>query len=164
MRHIISILLENEAGALSRVVGLFSARDFNIESLTVAPTDDPSLSRITLVTEGSDRIVEQIVKQLNKLIDVIKLIDLSDTEHVERELMLVKLEAQGKDRAELIQIADIFRCRVLDVGNHSLTIEATGRSSKLDALLKTLDKEKIIEVARTGVCGLARGSTKALRI
>lgn len=163
MRHIISILIENEAGALSRVVGLFSARDFNIESLTVAPTEDKSLSRITLVTEGSDKIVEQIVKQLNKLIDVIKLIDLSDAEHVERELMLIKLNIKGSERAEIIQIADVFRCRVLDVSNNSMTIEATGRSSKLDALLRTLDEDKIAEVARTGVCGLARGS-KALRI
>lgn len=163
MRHIISILIENEAGALSRVVGLFSARDFNIESLTVAPTDDKSLSRITVVTEGSERIVEQIVKQLNKLIDVIKLVDLSDADHVERELMLVKLNANGKERGEIIQIADVFRCRVLDVSNNSMTIEATGRSSKLDALLNTLDADKIIEVARTGVCGLARGS-KALHI
>ncbi len=163
MRHIISILIENEAGALSRVVGLFSARDFNIESLTVAPTNDKSLSRITLVTGGSDKIVEQIVKQLNKLIDVIKLIDLSDAEHVERELMLVKLTVKGNERAEIIQIADVFRCRVLDVCSDSMTIEATGRSSKLDALLRTLDEDKIAEVARTGVCGLARGS-KALRI
>lgn len=163
MRHIISILLENEAGALSRVVGLFSARDFNIESLTVAPTEDPSLSRITLVTEGSDRIVEQIVKQLNKLIDVIKLIDLSDTEHVERELMLVKFNAKGDERADIMQIADVFRCRVLDVSANSMTIEATGRSSKLDALLRILDEEKIAEVARTGVCGLGRGS-KALKV
>ncbi len=163
MRHIISILIENEAGALSRVVGLFSARDFNIESLTVAPTNDKSLSRITLVTGGSDKIIEQIVKQLNKLIDVIKLSDLSNTEHVERELMLVKLTAKGDERAEIIQIADVFRCRVLDVCSDSMTIEATGRSSKLDALLRTLDADKIVEVARTGVCGLARGS-KALRI
>lgn len=163
MKHIISILIENEAGALSRVVGLFSARDFNIESLTVAPTEDNSLSRITLVTEGSDKIVEQIVKQLNKLIDVIKLIDLSNTEHVERELMLIKLNVSGNQRSEVIQIADVFRCRILDVSTNSITLEATGRSSKLDALLKTLDEEKITEVARTGVCGLARGS-KALRV
>lgn len=163
MKHIISILIENEAGALSRVVGLFSARDFNIESLTVAPTEDNSLSRITLVTEGSDKIVEQIVKQLNKLIDVIKLIDLSNTEHVERELVLIKLNVSGNQRSEVIQIADVFRCRILDVSTNSITLEATGRSSKLDALLKTLDEEKITEVARTGVCGLARGS-KALRV
>lgn len=158
MKHIISILIENEAGALSRVVGLFSARDFNIESLTVAPTEDKSLSRITLVTHGSDAIVEQIVKQLNKLIDVIKLIDFSGEEHIERELMLVKLSAKGTERAEIIQIADVFRCNVLDVGTQTMTLEATGRSKKLDALLKTLDSDKIIEVARTGVCGLARGS------
>lgn len=163
MRHIISILLENEAGALSRVVGLFSARDFNIESLTVAPTEDKSLSRITLVTEGSDKIVEQIVKQLNKLIDVIKLVDLSDAEHVERELMLVKLGVTAKERTDVTQIADVFRCRILDVSNNTMTIEATGRSNKLDALLKILDDDKIIEVARTGVCGLARGG-KALRV
>lgn len=158
MKHIISILIENEAGALSRVVGLFSARDFNIESLTVAPTEDHSLSRITLVTVGSDKIVEQIVKQLNKLIDVIKLIDLSNTNHVERELMLVKLNVNGHQRTEITQIADVFRCRILDVSANSMTIEATGRSSKLDALLNILDEDKITEVARTGVCGLARGS------
>ncbi|PIE45248.1 MAG: acetolactate synthase small subunit [Gammaproteobacteria bacterium] len=163
MRHIISILIENEAGALSRVAGLFSARDFNIESLTVATTEDASLSRITLVTCGSDRIVEQIVKQLNKLIDVVKLVDLADTEHVERELMLVKLRAKGDERADIVQIADVFRCRVLDVSHQTMTIEATGRSNKLDALLRILDEDKIIEVARTGVCGLARGS-KALRV
>ncbi len=163
MKHIISILIENEAGALSRVVGLFSARDFNIESLTVAPTEDTSLSRITLVTVGSDTIVEQIVKQLNKLIDVIKLIDLSDFEHVERELMLVKLSIKDSERAEIIQIADVFRCRILDVNKETITIEATGRSSKLDALLNILDEDKIIEVARTGVCGLARGS-RALKV
>ena len=162
MRHIISILIENEAGALSRVVGLFSSRDFNIESLTVAPTEDTSLSRITLVTKGSDKIVEQIIKQLNKLIDVIKLIDLSNSEHIERELMMIKLNVNGNERSEIIQIADVFRCRVLDVSNQSMTIEATGRSSKLDALLNVLDKNKIAEVARTGVSGLARGS-KALK-
>ncbi len=163
MKHTISILIENEAGALSRVVGLFSARDFNIESLTVAPTEDNSLSRITLVTAGSDKIIEQIVKQLNKLIDVVKLVDLSDFEHVERELMLVKLDCKNSDQAKIIQIADIFRCHVLDVNKETITLEATGRSSKLDALLNILDEEKIIEVARTGVCGLARGS-HALKI
>lgn len=164
MRHIISILIENEAGALSRVVGLFSARDFNIESLTVAPTEDKSLSRITLVTSGSDKIIEQIVKQLNKLIDVVKLVDFNDMDdHVERELMLVKLSAKGNERSNIIQIADVFRCRVLDVSNQTMTLEATGRSKKLDALLNTLDRDKIIEVARTGVCGLARGN-HALRV
>lgn len=163
MKHIISILIENEAGALSRVVGLFSARDFNIESLTVAPTEDKSLSRITLVTNGSDFIVEQIVKQLNKLIDVVKLIDFSGEEHLERELMLVKLRAKGPERAEIIQIADVFRCSILDVSLQTMTLEATGRSKKLDALLKTLDNDRIIEVARTGVCGLVRGS-QSLRI
>lgn len=158
MRHIISILIENEAGALSRVVGLFSARDFNIESLTVAPTNDHSLSRITLVTEGSEKIIEQIIKQLNKLIDVIKLIDLSDAEHVERELMLIKLHAIGANRANILQIADVFRARVLDVSHKTITLEATGRSAKLDALLNILEDETILEVARTGVCGLARGN------
>ncbi|MPV85485.1 acetolactate synthase small subunit [Ostreibacterium oceani] len=158
MRHIISILIENEAGALSRVVGLFSARDFNIESLTVAPTEDESLSRITLVSSGSDKIIEQIVKQLNKLIDVVKLIDLNDVDHVERELMLVKLAVTGSNRSEIIQIADVFRCRILDVSSRTMTIEATGKSKKLDALLNVLEHEKILEVARTGVCGLARGN------
>ncbi len=157
MRHIISILLENEAGALSRVAGLFSARGFNIESLTVAPTEDPSLSRLTLVTTGTEEIIEQIVKQLNKLIDVVKLIDLTEGAHIERELMLIKTKASGQERAELKQMADIFGGRILDVTDSSYTIELTGSVDKLDGFLKALDKDLIMEVVRSGVTGIARG-------
>ena len=126
MRHIISLLLENEAGALSRVSGLFSARGYNIESLTVAPTEDPTLSRMTIVTTGSDDVIEQITKQLNKLVDVVKVFDLSDGEHIERELMLVKVRAAGKDRDEMKRMAEIFRGRIIDVTDKSYTIELTG--------------------------------------
>ena len=130
MRHIISLLLENEAGALSRVSGLFSARGYNIESLTVAPTEDPTLSRMTIVTTGSDDVIEQITKQLNKLVDVVKVVDLSDGEHIERELMLVKVRAVGKDREEMKRMADIFRGRIIDVTDKAYTIELTGTGSQ----------------------------------
>ena len=135
MRHILSILVENEAGALSRVAGLFSARGYNIESLTVAPTEDPTMSRMTIVTAGSDDVIEQITKQLNKLVDVVKVVDLSEGNHIERELMLVKVRAAGKDREEMKRIADIFRGRIIDVTDKSYTIELTGTGSKLDAFL-----------------------------
>ena len=157
MRHIISILLENEAGALSRVAGLFSARGYNIESLTVAPTEDASLSRITVVTVGSDDVIEQITKQLNKLIEVVKVVDLSEAPHIERELMLIKVRATGKDREEMKRMADIFRGRILDVTETTYTIELTGTGSKLYAFLETLDKTAILETVRTGASGIARG-------
>jgi len=157
MRHIISILLENEAGALSRVAGLFSARGYNIESLTVAPTEDPSLSRMTLVTWGSDEIVEQITKQLNKLVDVIKLIDLTEGKHIEREMMLVKAQATGEDRDEVKRLSDIFRGRIVDVTDRTYTIELTGVGSKLDAFLHALGEKRIMETVRSGVSGIARG-------
>lgn len=157
MRHILSLLLENEAGALSRVSGLFSARAFNIESLTVAPTEDPSVSRMTLVTVGSDAIVEQIIKQLNKLVDVIKVVDLSETRHIERELMLVKTQAKGAAREEVKRMVDIFRGRIIDVSENSYTIELTGPGDKLNAFLEALDKKLILEVVRSGVSGIARG-------
>jgi acetolactate synthase-1/3 small subunit len=157
MRHIISILMENEAGALSRVAGLFSARGYNIESLTVAPTEDPSLSRMTLVTRGTDEIVEQITKQLNKLIDVVKLMDMTEGPHIEREMMLVKVQAQGERRNELKRISDIFRGRIIDVTDETYTIELTGAGDKLDAFLQALDKGIIVEVVRSGVSGIARG-------
>ena len=157
MRHILSLLLENEAGALSRVSGLFSARAFNIESLTVAPTEDPSVSRMTLVTSGSDEIIEQITKQVNKLVDVIKVVDLSENSHIERELMLIKVAAKGAAREEIIRLVDIFRGRVIDVTDSSYTIEMTGHGDKLDAFIDSLDNKAIIEVVRTGVCGIARG-------
>jgi acetolactate synthase-1/3 small subunit len=157
MRHIISILMENEAGALSRVAGLFSARGYNIESLTVAPTEDPSLSRMTLVTRGTDEIIEQITKQLNKLIDVVKLMDMTEGPHIEREMMLVKVQAQGERRNELKRISDIFRGRIIDVTDETYTIELTGAGDKLDAFLQALDKGIIVEVVRSGVSGIARG-------
>jgi acetolactate synthase I/III small subunit len=156
MRHIISLLLENEAGALSRVSGLFSARGYNIESLSVAPTEDPSLSRMTIVTSGSDDVIEQITKQLNKLVDVVKVVDLSDGTHIERELMLVKVRASGKDREEMKRIADIFRGRILDVTDKTYTIELTGTGSKLDAFIEALEQGAILETVRTGASGLGR--------
>lgn len=157
MRHIISILLENEAGALSRVAGLFSARAYNIETLTVAPTEDVSLSRLTIVTSGTDAVIEQITKQLNKLIDVIKVVDLSEAAHIERELMLVKVRAAGKDREEMKRIADIFRGRIIDVTDSTYVIELTGNGSKLDAFLEAIDRSLILETVRTGVSGIGRG-------
>lgn len=163
MRHIISILLENEAGALSRVAGLFSARAYNIESLTVAPTEDPSMSRMTLVTSGSDAIIEQILKQLNKLVDVIKLQDLNEVRHIERELMLIKTHAAGEARDEIKRLVDIFRGRIIDVTETTYTIELTGTGEKLDALIEALNATDIIEVVRTGVTGIARGE-KALHL
>jgi acetolactate synthase-1/3 small subunit len=157
MRHIISLLLENEAGALSRVSGLFSARGYNIESLTVAPTEDPTLSRMTVVTSGSDDVIEQITKQLNKLVDVVKVVDLSDGEHIEREMMLVKVRASGKDREEMKRLSDIFRGRVIDVTDKSYTIELTGTGTKLDAFLNALERGTILETVRTGASGIGRG-------
>jgi acetolactate synthase-1/3 small subunit len=157
MRHIISVLLENEAGALSRVAGLFSARGYNIESLIVAPTEDPSLSRMTLVTTGNEEIVEQIKKQLNKLIDVVKLLDLSEGPHIERELMMVKARAMGPGREELKRLADIFRANIIDVTDTSYVIELTGSSRKLDAFLRATPKELVVEVVRSGPSGIARG-------
>ena len=149
--------MENEAGALSRVAGLFSARGYNIESLAVAPTEDPSLSRMTLVTRGTDEIIEQITKQLNKLIDVVKLMDMTEGPHIEREMMLVKVRAQGEQRNELKRVSDIFRGRIIDVTDENYTIELTGAGDKLDAFLQTLNKSVIIEVVRSGVSGIARG-------
>ncbi len=157
MRHIISVLLENEAGALSRVSGLFSARGYNIESLTVAPTEDATLSRMTIVTTGSDEVVEQITKQLNKLIDVVKVVDLSDGDHIERELMLVKVRAIGRGREEMKRMADIFRGRIIDVTDKDYTIELTGTGAKLDAFLNAIDRAAILEAVRTGASGIGRG-------
>ncbi len=157
MRHIISILLENEAGALSRVSGLFSARAYNIESLTVAPTEDASLSRMTIVSVGSDDVIEQITKQLNKLIDVVKVVDLSEAPHIERELMLVKVRAIGKDREEMKRVADIFRGRIIDVTESTYVIELTGNTAKIDAFIEAIDRSLILEAVRTGICGIGRG-------
>jgi acetolactate synthase I/III small subunit len=157
MRHIISILLENEAGALSRVSGLFSARGYNIETLTVAPTEDPSLSRMTIVTKGSEDVIEQITKHLNRLIEVVKVVDLSEGAHIERELMLVKVRATGKERDEMKRMAEIFRGRIIDVTDKTYTIELTGDVAKLDAFIEAIDKSMILETVRTGVSGIGRG-------
>ncbi len=162
MRHILSLLLENEAGALSRVSGLFSARAFNIESLTVAPTQDPSVSRMTLVTNGSDAIVEQINKQLNKLVDVVKVVDLNEYRHIERELMLIKVSAQKNNREEVKRMVDIFRGRIIDVTENTYTIEMTGTGEKLDAFIEAMDEKWIMEVVRSGVSGITRGDKAIL--
>jgi len=158
LRHIISVLLENEAGALSRVAGLFSARAYNIESLTVAPTEDASMSRMTIVTSGSEDVIEQITKQLNKLVEVVKVVDLSEAEHIERELMLVKVRAGAKEREDMKRIADIFRGRIIDVSDSTYTIELTGAGQKLDAFIQALDSGAIIETVRTGASGIGRGN------
>ena len=157
MRHVISLLIENESGALSRVSGLFSARGYNIESLTVAPTEDASMSRMTIVTTGSDDIIEQITKQLNKLIEVLKVVDISEAAHLERELMLVKVRATGKDREEIKRTADIFRARIIDVTDTYYVVELTGHQGKLDAFLSAIDPALIVETVRSGVCGVGRG-------
>lgn len=157
MKHIISLLMENESGALSRVAGLFSARAYNIESLTVAPTEDETLSRMTIVTSGSEEVIEQIIKQLNKLIDVVKVLDLNDGRYIERELMLVKVRATGSFRDEMKRMCDIFRGRIVDVADGSYTIELTGSGSKLDAFLEAMDKSAILETVRTGASGIGRG-------
>jgi acetolactate synthase-1/3 small subunit len=157
MRHVISLLIENEAGALSRVSGLFSARGYNIESLTVAPTEDLSMSRMTIVTVGSDDVIEQITKQLNKLVEVVKVVDLSEAAHIERELMLIKVRATGKDREEMKRMADIFRGRIIDVTESTFVIELTGTASKLDSFIEAIDGSLILETVRTGVSGIGRG-------
>jgi len=157
MRHILSLLMENETGALSRVAGLFSARAYNIESLTVAPTEDPTVSRMTLVTSGSDEVIEQITKHLNKLVDVIKVIDLNESRHIERELMMIKLQAKGENREEIKRLVDIFRGRIIDVTEKTYTIEMTGAGDKLDAFINALDEKDILEVVRSGISGIARG-------
>jgi len=162
MRRIISLLVENEAGALSRISGLFSARGYNIESLTVAPTEDESLSRMTIVTRGSDAIIEQITKQLNKLIDVVRLVDLTEGRHIERELMLIKVIAEREEREEVKRLVDIFRGRIIDVTNSTYTIELTGPAGKLDAFIETLQGVEVVEAVRSGVSGISRGD-RALR-
>lgn len=157
MKHVISVLLENEAGALSRVVGLFSARGYNIESLTVAPTEDQSLSRMTIVTRGSDEVIEQITKHLNRLIEVVKVVDLAENPSVDRELMLIKLRAVGKDREELLRLSDIFRGRIIDVTEKTYTVELTGNTRKLNSFIEAVDQSVILETVRTGASGIARG-------
>ncbi len=158
MRHIISMLVENEAGALSRIAGLFTARGYNIECLTVAPTDDATLSRMTLVTMGDDQIIEQIIKQLNKLLDVVKVVDMTEGKHIEREMMLVKVAAANADlREEFKRLADIFRGQIIDVTEKIYTIEITGTGDKLDAFIEAVGQSNILEVVRSGVIGISRG-------
>jgi acetolactate synthase-1/3 small subunit len=157
MKHIISVLMENAPGALSRVVGLFSARGYNIETLTVAPTEDNTLSRLTLVTMGSDDVIEQITNHLNLLVDVIKVVDLTEGSHIERELMLIKVRAVGKEREEMKRMADIFRGRIIDVTDKAYTIELTGNQDKIQAFIDALDRSAILETVRTGVSGIGRG-------
>ena len=157
MRHIISVLLENESGALARLVGLFAQRGYNIDSLNVAPTDDATLSRLTLVTHGNDQVIEQISKQLHKLIEVVKVSDISEAAHIERELMLVKVKANGNQREEVKRCADIFRGQIIDVTPATYTIQLVGTSDKLDAFLQSLGVIPIMEVVRSGASGIARG-------
>jgi len=163
MRHVISVLLENESGALSRVAGLFSARGYNIESLTVAATHDATLSRMTIVTTGTERVVEQIVKQLNKLVDVVRLTDLTEVQFIEREIMLVKVRAVDGGREEIKRLADIFRGAILDVTETSYVVELTGDDYKLSAFLDAVNRDNVVEVVRSGATGIARGE-KALRV
>ena len=157
MRHVISLLIENESGALSHVSGLFSARGYNIESLTVAPTEDASMSRMTIVTSGSDEIVEQITKQLNKLVEVVKVVDISESAHIERELLLIKVRATGKDREEMKRMSEIFRGRIIDVTDSTYVIEMTGNQQKLDSFVGAIDRALILETVRSGVTGIGRG-------
>ena len=159
MRRVISVLLENEAGALSRVAGLFSARGYNIEGLSVAPTDDPDVSRMTIVTWGDDAIIEQIIKQLRKLIEVIKVTDLSEGAHIEREMVLLKVQAEGgEQRAEVKRIADIYRSRIIDVTDSSFTLEVTGDGQKVQSLLELFEPAQVVEVVRTGTTAIGRGA------
>lgn len=157
MRHILSILIENESGAMSRVVGLFSARDYNIDSLSVAATEDPTLSRMTIVTHADQAAIEQITKQLNKLVEVVKVVDLNESRYVERELMLVKTRALGKDREEVLRLVEIYRAQIIDVTEKTYTIEVTGTSEKLDSFLTNLSSRLILETVRTGAAGIGRG-------
>ena len=157
MRRIISVLMENEPGALSRLVGLFSQRGYNIETLTVAPTDDPTLSRLTLTTNGDEQKIEQVTKQLNKLVEVVKVVDLSEGAHIERELMLIKVKAAGAVRAEIKRTADIFRGQIVDVTPTTYTLQLAGTSDKLDAFIQALSETTVLEVVRSGVSGIARG-------
>lgn len=157
MKHLISVLMENEAGSLSRVVGLFSQRGYNIETLNVAPTDDETLSRLTLTTDTSPTKIEQITKQLHKLIEVVKVTTLSDTKHIERELMLIKVRATGASREEIMRNADIFRAQIVDVTPNVYTIQIVGDTEKLDGFIEIMGNEKILEVVRSGVIGIARG-------
>ena len=156
-RRIIAVLLENEAGALSRIVGLFAQRNYNIETLTVAPTEDETLSRLTLTTVGDEDTIEQITKQLNKLIEVFKVVDLTEGDHLEREIMMVKVRAEGLQRAEVKRTADIFRGQIIDVTDNAYTVQLTGPSDKLDGFLRAVGESTVLEAVRSGVSGIGRG-------
>jgi len=163
MRRIICVLLENQPGALSRVVGLFSQRGYNIETLTVAPTDDKTLSRLTIAVNADEAVLEQIEKQLHKLIDVLKVSNITESAHIEREVALIKVKAKGENREEVKRIADIFRGQIVDVTQSLYTVQLIGTSEKLDACIAALtDMTKVIEISRSGVVGLARGE-KSMR-
>jgi acetolactate synthase-1/3 small subunit len=162
-RHTLSILVQDQPGVLARISALFSRRGYNIESLTVAPTEDPSLSRMTLQTSGSDDVIEQITKHLNRLIEVVKVVDLTEGAYTERELMMVKVRAVGKEREEMKRMADIFRGRIIDVTDKSYTIELTGDVSKNDAFLEAIERSAILETVRTGASGIGRGE-RVLRV
>lgn len=163
MKHVIAVLIENEAGALSRVVGLFSARGYNIDSLIVAPTEDSSLSRMTIQTAGSAEMIEQVTKHLNRLVEVVKVVDLTEGPYIEREHMMIKVRAVGKEREEVKRMVDIFRGRIIDVTDKSYTIELTGDQAKHDAFLGAMDRSAILETVRTGFSGIGRGE-RLLRI
>ncbi len=160
MQHIISVLVENKFGVLARVSGLFSGRGFNIDSLSVGPTLDPTVSMMTIVTQGDDRIIEQITKQLNKLVDIIKVVDLTEKEYVERETALIKINTRSEDRAEALRIADIFRARVIDSTPNTYTIEITGDVNKIDAIINLLRPLGIKDLIRTGRIAIAREEAK----
>ena len=157
MRRILSVLLENESGALSRVIGLFAQRGYNIETLNVAPTDDPTLSRLTLTTDTDQNKIEQITKQLHKLIEIVKVTTLTDSVHIERELMLIKVRATGSSRDEIKRTADIFRASIVDITPSVYTIQIVGDTSKLDGFIELMGRDRILEVVRSGVIGIARG-------
>ena len=161
MRHTISVLVENEFGVLARVAGLFSGRGFNIESLSVAETLDATVSRLTLVTRGDDQVIEQIEKQLNKLVNVIRVTDFTNTEHVERELVLIKVAADERTRGELVNIVDIFRAKIIDVSRQSYIVEITGTEDKIDGLVEMLRPYGVLEMARTGRVAMSRGTGAA---
>ena len=163
MKHVISVLVENKFGVLARISGLFSARGFNIDSLAVGETDDPTVSRMTIVAEGNETTLEQITKQLHKLIDVIKVQDITNQDYIDRELMLIKVNAGKKDRAELIQIVDTFKAKIIDVNPESLTIEIAGEQSKIDAIMELLVPFGIREIVRTGRIAMARKKEVAIK-
>jgi acetolactate synthase-1/3 small subunit len=163
MKHTISVLVENQFGVLARISGLFSGRGFNIDSLSVGETEDPTISRITLVVKGDDLIIEQLMKQLNKLVDVIKVNDLTKDEFIDRELALIKVQSDGKTRSEIMQIVDIFRGKIVDVAPHSLTIEVTGTEEKVQGIMDLLRGFGVREVVRSGKIAISRDKKAAPR-